>query len=80
MCVDASKPSGECCATCPNGRNCRIPSTGEVISAGLPVYRNGMRCECPPQSHALPGIQRPEHYTAVCKEVATTTPPFTTIP
>ncbi|XP_076467663.1 uncharacterized protein LOC143298662 [Babylonia areolata] len=79
MCVDAQRPHGACCATCPNGTNCRIPATGEVIAAPYPVERAGMSCECPPQSYRLPGVQEEDDYTAICTP-HTTIPPTTTIP
>lgn len=79
MCTDAHQPHGACCPTCPNGRNCRVPMTGEVISAGHPVDIGGMLCECPPQNYMLPGIQSEADYTAICIPL-TTTPPTTTPP
>nr|AJA37884.1 C-type lectin [Littorina littorea] len=45
-CVDPERRPGDCCRSCPNGENCRVPS-GKVIPAGQDVMDGGVSCRCP---------------------------------
>ncbi|XP_035676605.1 uncharacterized protein LOC118415854 [Branchiostoma floridae] len=76
-CVDAVQVHDptQCCPvmTCPNGPNCRVHPSGQIIPVGVQVEVDGRQCYCSPESAGFQ-VMCPTSPPTTTTTTTTTTP------
>ncbi|ESO97214.1 hypothetical protein LOTGIDRAFT_174498 [Lottia gigantea] len=63
QCVDFVIKSGECCATCPTGMNCRLPNGTLMPGKEIRIMPDGKTCRC---VHTFGFGKEPHNPDALC--------------